>query len=115
MFRTEEVSSGDEGVSFECEVQGAGFRGAVKSDTGYRNSPYRYFSELASHWLGWEGERSWHSDGNEVVFRATTDRLGHVTIRVTLRTFEGQELSIPIELEAGSLRDLSSRMERLFG
>lgn len=115
IFRTDEPPDADyEGIEFICEVQGAGFRGAIGSDTGYRNSPSVFFHGIASECLGWEGEKIWWSEF-EVELKATSDRCGHITLFVTLRTYQGEELSIPVSLEAGALADLAMRAEKIFG
>ncbi|MFN2556429.1 MAG: DUF6228 family protein [Nitriliruptorales bacterium] len=44
-----------------------------------------FFRALAESWRGWEGKREWNSLEGQLNFDAESDRLGHVTLRASLR------------------------------
>ena len=77
-----------------------------------------FFSTLAKDWQGWAGEKTWESIEGEMVLRATTDRLGHITLNVRLTAppsppawrFEGNVL-----IEAGMLEGLAARVRDFVG
>lgn len=72
--------------------------------------PAAFFDDLASHWRGWKGEKSWASLEGQLSFRATCDSLGHIQLRVRLRDDFGRaEWTVEgtLELEAGQLEALA--------
>jgi hypothetical protein len=45
-----------------------------------------YFEELASAWKGWAGKKEWSSVEGDFSLSCTSDGLGHVAMRVTLKS-----------------------------
>ncbi len=74
----------------------------------------RLFDELAQNWRGWEGDKHWHSVESDLDLKCTSDRLGHITIAVTLRSgpyVEDWSVSAPVFLDAGSLDIIAQEMK----
>lgn len=76
-----------------------------------------FFRDLAEHWVGWPGEKSWESVEGDLSLTASHDRLGHVTLVVELRErFDPPEREwvarAPLTLEAGVLHKLANAAER---
>src|ERR1700691_5899488 len=46
----------------------------------------QFFQDMAANWKGWEGEKTWSSIEGEFGLAATSDRLGHITLRIRLRS-----------------------------
>jgi len=79
--------------------------------------PTKFFDEMATSWRGWEGEKAWAEIEGRVSLRATSDRLGHLALRVRLRPDParfGQAEEV-VELEAGQLDHLAEEVRRFFG
>ena len=55
------------------------------------------FKAMSENWKGWEGALSWSSLEGELSILATSDRLGHVNLRLKFREYEGP---IPWSAEA---------------
>lgn len=74
----------------------------------------RVFADMAAHWRGWSGEKSWESGDREVIMSFTHD--GRAAVRVKLRVRNSMvstwEVRGELELELGSLdttvRDLAA-------
>jgi hypothetical protein len=76
------------------------------------------FESLAQDWRGWEGERALESLEGQLRVSCTSDRLGHVRLRVTMRGDLGRSdwmAESTIYLEAGQLADLAQRARAYFG
>lgn len=85
---------------------------------GFVPHPGSLFTEMASQWSGWSGELVWESFENELILRCTHDRLGHVSIRVELRsgpTNEDWRVEATVAVEAGQLESIARRAESFFG
>ena len=102
-------------AEFQCELCADGFSGRVSGSCMYRNSLSDYFASLAAEWSGWPDEKSWMNDGVEVRLDATTDKLGHVALKVTLRTYNETCLSAVILIEAGMLDQIAADMKDIIG
>jgi hypothetical protein len=64
-----------------------------------------FFRDLAAHWNGWKGPKTWESDEGELSIEATTNRLGRVTLRTVLHTDVDPvwRLQLSLLVEAGQL------------
>ena len=102
-------------TQFNCDLRAEGFSGRVTVCQGYRNLLSEYFLSLASSWRGWNGARSWMSDGDKIRLDASADESGHVTLKVALRTYGGTNLTARILIEAGALSQIADDVERLLG
>lgn len=68
---------------FVVSLEAAGLSASVPVDyPAYGPSLVRFFSDIADHWRGWEGEITWHSLEGELELAAVSDVLGHITITV---------------------------------
>jgi Family of unknown function (DUF6228) len=86
------------GLSASADVDACGHDGEHTLDLLFRR--------LADDWRGWEGERTWSSLEGDLDLAATHDGLGHVALRVRLRSgpYEEDWLATgTIWLEAGQL------------
>jgi hypothetical protein len=75
-----------------------------------------YFGELAEHWWGWTGERTWATIEGDLAFGATHDGTGHITLVVELAVGwqPAWSCSAALELEPGMLNGLA-RQARSIG
>ncbi|HEV3028405.1 MAG TPA: DUF6228 family protein [Planctomycetota bacterium] len=83
------------------------------------DGPSKFFGEMALHWKGWNGARTWRSLEGELELSATCDKLGHVLLTVQLHENPGSKtqwiLNGAIMLEAGQLASLDQEMKSLLG
>jgi len=76
-----------------------------------------YFTNLAAHWKGWKGEKTWSTLEGEFELSASTDRLGHITLVFGLHqgfSGGGWKLQGEIELEAGALEALAAQAREVW-
>ena len=99
------------GDSFRIAVQ-ARDHSAVRDVSAYTDAlgVVRLFSEAARDWRGWQGAKAWESLEGELRLELTTDRSGHVALRVRIRSVAGGSdpwcIDTEIGLEAGGLEGL---------
>jgi hypothetical protein len=89
----------------------------LSSSTYYSGSPALLFRKMAANWRGWEGELSWATLEGEFGMSATSDRLGHITLLVELKSDSyprDWEMKGHIYLEAGSLEQLYQSVSSIF-
>jgi hypothetical protein len=75
------------------------------------------FRSLAQDWKGWEGERTWESIEGEFGVSASSDRLGHIRLKLRFREVEGREpwMAEPaLNVEAGQLNAIADAVQRFF-
>jgi len=75
-----------------------------------------FFTELADHWRGWEGELRWKSVENHARPSAKSDRTGHITLFFEIHEGAhprsiGITVSGTLHLEAGTLERLAFAAE----
>ena len=78
----------------------------------------RFFQSMAESWRGWEGERKLESLEGQLCVACTTDRVGHISVRVKLRGDMGGSdwrAEDTLYLEAGQLDELARRAKEYFG
>jgi hypothetical protein len=70
----------------------------------------QFFADLAAHWKGFEGTKSWASFEDELTLSARSDRTGHVYVGVQLTKGHPPIWSIEVELvlEAGQLDHIAA-------
>ena len=76
-----------------------------------------FFEDLAEHWKGFAGTKSWYSLENHMMLDATSDKLGHVFLRVTLSIMDGPsdwEVKATLLVEAGQLDRLAREARNVF-
>jgi hypothetical protein len=106
----------------EVPTQHSGFKGdkfgiAIKSnhlsanvdvyDINHESWP-KFFVDLACHWRGWIGEKSHGSLEGDLEISATSDSLGHITLRVTLRSYDWKAIET-FYVEAGQLETIAKK------
>lgn len=112
-FRTTKRIARD--TQFETTVQTPWLRCVAPSSTYMCGPPTTFFAELAANWRGWDGERRWADLERRVTLAASADSLGHVTIKVTLKGPNYQDLAeVRLIFEAGALEHMSAEMASMF-
>jgi hypothetical protein len=104
--KVEEVSVRLEGP---CEA-------AVNVYDDHFESLAAFFRDLAEHWRGWEGSKSWESLEGELSLVASTDKAGHVRLQVTLMDLPAVErwrAEASLFLDAGGLHKIAENVEHL--
>jgi hypothetical protein len=73
-----------------------------------------FWQDIASSWKGWSGEKSWSSIEGDFQLTATSDSLGHVTIRCHLSSGapEGWSATVWLHAEAGNLEAIAANAVR---
>jgi hypothetical protein len=77
-----------------------------------------FFEQLAEHWRGWPGERSHESLEHHLRLSASTDSLGHISLRLLLRGIDSGSnwrAEETLFLEAGQLERVAKAARRFFG
>ncbi len=80
--------------------------------------PAGLFARMSERWSGWPGALTWSSLEGELSLSCTQDPLGHVAIRVELRSgpmADDWRAQATIMTEAGQLEALSRRAALFFG
>ena len=110
--------SGEDGCSYDVTLEGRPVSATVAV---YDIQPQRwaeFFTDLARNWRGWSGEKSQASLEGHLSIAATSDSLGHVSMRVVLRGDFGRsdwQAERTIFLEGGQLERLAKEAGRFFG
>jgi len=90
---------------------------AASSSQVYIYEPYAlafFFDDLAAQWKGWEGEKLWHSVEEDFALSCTSDGLGHVAMKVTLKSGPYKDdwcVQAIIHVDAGKLEELASKVK----
>jgi hypothetical protein len=78
----------------------------------------RLFADAAREWKGWVEAKVWESIEGEFRIALTSDRLGHVTVAVRVRSDPGGsdrwQLEAEIGLDAGQLEGVAKEADRLW-
>lgn len=86
---------------------------------GYAPShPAGLFADMAAQWSGWPDALTWDSLEGELSLSCTHDRLGHVAIRVELRSGHMDDdwrVKATVLAEAGQLEAIARRAAAFFG
>ena len=86
-FSREESDDPYAGSSFVVELHSDGLE-AIRYVSMFNfewDALANFFSDLASSWRGWEGEKSWESVEHHLRITAVSDSLGHCLLTFTLR------------------------------
>jgi Family of unknown function (DUF6228) len=104
--------------SYAIELEALDFRVSIRIDNpNYGQPPTQLFEELASNWKGWEGVKTWLAIEGELELRATCDRIGHVTVAVSIspHVHAGQWSALAgVTIEAGQLERLATEARLFF-
>lgn len=102
-------------TQFLTTVETPWLRCMAPSSTYMCGPPATFFAELAANWRGWDGERRWADLERRVALAATADSLGNVTIKVTLKGPNYQDLAeVRLIFEAGALENMRVAMASMF-
>jgi len=100
---------------FRVEAGNGQFWGCAEVSTHEASSPATLFVDMAEHWRGWKGEKTWSDLDAECVLVATCDSFGHVALGVHISGFTyTSKLTVTLALEAGQLEQLAKRMLAAF-
>jgi len=69
-----------------------------------------FFVDLASQWKGWAGEKKWNSVEDDFGLSCTSDGLGHVALRVKLKSGLDDDdwfVQTVIYIDSGQLEELA--------
>jgi hypothetical protein len=80
-------------------------------------SPALFFRQLSDFRRGWKSELAWATLEREFSLSASSDKLGHIGLRVELRSSAGSsdwEFKYRLYLEAGSLERIARNLEQTF-
>jgi hypothetical protein len=105
--------------SFWVRVTDHNLTAAIQVYAGYAPShPVALFAEMAREWAGWSGELIWQSLESELALRCSRDRVGHIFMRVELRSGPMPEdwgVKATVLTEAGQLEGIARRSASFFG
>jgi hypothetical protein len=80
--------------------------------------PARLFAEMARPGSGWHGELVWESLEGELALRCSHDHLGHISIRIELRSGpmpDDWRVAATVMAEAGQLERIARDAAAFFG
>lgn len=105
--------------SFCVRVSDHNLSAAGQVYAGYAPShPAKLFADMAARWSGWPDVLAWDSLEGELALRCSHDRLGHIAIRVELRSGpmdNDWRLEATVMAEAGQLEAIARRAASFFG
>jgi hypothetical protein len=76
-----------------------------------------YFEDLSKDWKGWKGEKKIESTEGDLILKATSDSLGHISVRMELRADQGGAdwlVTGTLVVEAGALDMIAKSAKRFF-
>ena len=75
-----------------------------------------YFADLAKHWRGWIGEKRHQSFDRRLTISCTSQRTGHVKLRIVLRNpdTDNWQAEVTLDIEAGQLDAIAKAAARYF-
>jgi hypothetical protein len=109
---------GYDGATYMAALVGGPISAAVEVHDIQPQRWSLFFKDLAKHWNGWEGVKTHESLEGHLRVACTTDRLGHVTVRVYLRgdmQASDWRAEDSIHLEAGQLDAVAADAQDYFG
>ena len=88
---------------------------AASSAKVYIYEPYdlaAFFEGLSVNWRGWEGVKEWSSVEQDFSLSCTSDALGHVAMKVTLKSGLYEDdwcVQAVIHVDAGQLEEIAAK------
>jgi len=73
-----------------------------------------FFEDLAANWKGWEGVKEWSSVEGDFSLSSTSDALGHIVMKVTLKSGLYEDdwcVKAVINIDAGQLDEISWKLK----
>lgn len=117
-FHSRQYDSSGRLESYVIELEALNFHAKTRVENpGYGQPPSQFFEELAASWKGWEGIKNWFAMDRELELEARNDRIGHVTLTVTIpdTASQGQWCArVAVMIEAGQLERLSAEARAFF-
>lgn len=110
--------SGYDGCTFEVALEGRPLSASVAVHDIQPEGWSEFFAGLAGDWRGWSDEKSRESLEGHLRLAATSDSLGHVSLRVVLRGDPGGSdwrAEDTLFLEAGQLERIAKEAGQFFG
>jgi hypothetical protein len=102
-------------IEFNVQVKTRYFSGSAPSSTFMAVPLETWFQGMADDWKGWTGEKKWGDLEGRVQLSATTDRTGHIKMKVVLAGQDyDSELRVNIMFEAGQLEGMAPDVALLF-
>ena len=103
-------------IDFDVEVDASEFTGRACASTHFVGSPSQLFRSMAQAWKGWLGAMEWKGLDSYVVFKASSDAVGHIRLDVELsgQTYDCR-LRVPLFFEAGQLDSIADQVQNLLG
>lgn len=81
----------------------------------YDSNLVKFFEDLAEHWKGFDGEKSWNSLEGELKLTCTSDNLGHFLLEVTIRNnMDTWCAKKTIFIESGQLKNIALEVKEFF-
>ncbi|MFA5353868.1 MAG: DUF6228 family protein [Thermodesulfovibrionales bacterium] len=103
--------------SYIVSLLNAPVTGTVEINDLAPNRYAEYFEDLARVWKGWKGEKNIGSIEEDFTLTATSDSLGHISLRIELRADRGGSdwiVAGTVVLEAGSLDQIAKSAKMFF-
>jgi len=103
--------------AFIVSLYNAPMNGTVRLSDLEPNRWAEYFEDLAKNWKGWKGEKKIGSIEGDLTLKATSDSLGHISVRIELKADQGGAdwlVAGTLVLEAGSLDMIAKSARRFF-
>ncbi|TWI46328.1 hypothetical protein IQ22_04479 [Pseudomonas duriflava] len=75
------------------------------------------FAYMAKEWKGWDGEINWASIEQELSITCTSDKKGHIAVKLMFSQYEGAEpweAQVVLNLESGVMEKASKDIKAFF-
>ncbi len=104
--------------SYQIHLRAQGMNAtAFVENPGYGHPPTQLFSETATSWTGWNGQKAWDAMEGELRIEATSDSLGHITFKFMIPGFSGRtdwSATASVVCEAGQLQGIANEAKLFF-
>lgn len=111
--------TGYDGCHFDVSLVATALSASVRVYDIQPQNWSSFFEDLAANWKGWFGEKKMQSLEGHLAVSASSDSLGHISLRVKLRDIipgtPDWRAEGTLVVEAGQLEKLASHAKRFFG
>jgi hypothetical protein len=111
--------TGDDGCHFDASLISIALSASVRVYDIQPQNWTAFFNDLAKNWKGWSGEKTMESLEEHLTVSATSDSLGHISLRVKLRHIIPGTADWRAEgtlvVEGSQLERLAGEARRFFG
>ena len=104
--------------NFIVTLQNAPVNGSIKLSDLEPNRWAIFFEEMSKEWRGRQGTKRIESIEGDLIMQASSDSLGHISVRTELRADQGGADSLitgTLVLEAGALESIAKSANSFFG